>query len=176
MEELLADITTALDEMGVPYMITGNIALNFYTLPRSTRDIDLVIEALPEKAEDFIQQFNGPFYLEPNTVRQEWVGKGVGMFNLIDQQTFYKIDFIVRKPTRYETVKFNRRQKMDLGDRSVWVISPEDLILSKLQWVQQLQSERQLSDITQLLKSPDLDLAYLQHWIRQLNLETFGAL
>ncbi|MCY7349314.1 MAG: hypothetical protein LH606_01425 [Cytophagaceae bacterium] len=70
MEKLIANITAALDGMGVPYMITGSIALNFYTLPRSTRDIDLVIEALPEKAEAFIRQFAGQFYLEPTTVRQ----------------------------------------------------------------------------------------------------------
>ncbi|MCY7349315.1 MAG: hypothetical protein LH606_01430 [Cytophagaceae bacterium] len=98
------------------------------------------------------------------------------MFNLIDQETFYKIDFIVRKNTLYETVKFNRRQKIALGEQLVWVISPEDLVLSKLQWVQQLQSERQLDDIAKLLKASALDLGYLQEWTQKLNLNTFGSL
>jgi hypothetical protein len=65
---------------------------------------------------------------------------------------------------------------VNLENQTVWVISPEDLILSKLQWVQKLQSERQLHDIKQLLKSPELDEEYLQHWVRRLNLETFGSL
>ena len=157
-------------------MITGSIALNFYVLPRATRDIDIVIETLSETANTFIQRFSERFYLEPNTVRQEWAGRGVGIFNLIDQNSFYKIDFIVRRFHRYEITKFNRRNQVNWGNHPYWIISIEDLIISKLQWVQDLQSERQLSDITQLLDVPNLDLTYIRSWVAELDLKTFGTL
>lgn len=176
MDELLSSVTQVLDELAIPYMITGSIALNFYVLPRATRDIDIVIETLAETADAFIQRFSERFYLEPNTVRQEWAGRGVGIFNLIDQNSFYKIDFIVRRFHRYEIAKFNRRKQVSWGSHQYWIISIEDLIISKLQWVQDLQSERQLSDIAQLLDAPNLELTYIRNWVTELDLKTFGTL
>jgi len=58
----------------------------------------------------------------------------------------------------------------------VYVISLEDLILAKLQWIQTLYSDRQAQDIQNLLRNPDLDKGYLTHWIQELNLNTYELL
>ena len=57
---------------------------------------------------------------------------------------------------------------------NVTVCSPEDLIISKLQWIQILQSERQMNDIRNLLQLKDIDMQYIKNWISKLNLTTFN--
>ena len=42
--EVLKEIGGLLDRAGIAYMITGSTAANFYTVPRMTRDIDIVVE------------------------------------------------------------------------------------------------------------------------------------
>lgn len=33
-----------LEEAGIPYMLSGSTAMNFYARPRMTRDLDIVVE------------------------------------------------------------------------------------------------------------------------------------
>jgi hypothetical protein len=41
--EVLKIVTQRLREAGINYMISGSIASNYYTIPRMTRDIDVVV-------------------------------------------------------------------------------------------------------------------------------------
>ena len=45
-----------------------------------------------------------------------------------------------------------RRQKFALGDQGVYVISPEDLILAKLEWSKESLSEMHAKDIQNILR------------------------
>ena len=49
--EVIQDVTLSLDILGIPYMLTGSIAMNYYATPRMTRDIDMVIELHNSKIE-----------------------------------------------------------------------------------------------------------------------------
>ena len=158
------------------YMLTGSWALNFYTIPRMTRDIDLVIDVFQGQEMNFLALFRERFHMNEYTVTEEFMGKGVGIFNLIDNQTFYKIDFIIHKKNRYEQVKFSNRRQVIMDCTEVWIISPEDLIVSKLQWIQQLESDRQKDDIRQLLTMPDLNYRYMADWADYLKLNTYNLL
>ena len=91
-------------------MITGSTAANFYTVPRMTRDIDIVVELLERDIDRFIRLFENDYYLEPETVRA--AVKNKGMFNLIHDEYIIKIDFVVRKDTPYRRREFSRRKKV----------------------------------------------------------------
>ena len=95
------------------------------------------------------------------------------MFNLIDFKTAYKIDFILRQNSQYATVAFGRRQQNDGFGFPVYVITIEDLILAKLQWIQTLFSERQLSDIQMLLQEENIDINYIRYWLNELTINTY---
>jgi len=97
--EVLKDVARRLDRAEIAYMITGSMATNFYTLPRMTRDIDIVVELTEEHLGRFISLFEADFYLEPETVHAATRNKS--MFNLIQNQHVVKIDFIVRKDSSY---------------------------------------------------------------------------
>ena len=169
---LLKRITQAFEKENIPYMLSGSLALNSYSVPRMTLDIDIVIELRQENLDVFLSLFQNNYYIDNKTVRYET--ERVGMFNVIDHETGFKIDFILRKETDYRKLEFNRRRRIEILDFEVWIVSPEDLILSKIEWIQKLSSDKQMNDIQNLLTMPDLDKNYLLTWAKALNLKTFN--
>jgi hypothetical protein len=93
------------------------------------------------------------------------------MFNMIHSATIVKVDCIARKSTPYRLVEFEHRRRIDIAGQTVDVVAPEDLILSKLDWMRQSSSDLQLRDVRNLLSTvSDLDWEYLRHWANQLDL------
>ena len=169
--EVLQEVARRLVAAGIPYMVTGSIAANFYAVPRMTRDIDVVIELAERDADRFIELFQKNFYLEPETVRA--AARDKAMFNLIHNEYVLKIDFVVRKDSDYRRKEFSRRQKISVDNRPIYVVSPEDLILSKLAWAKDSESPVQLSDVRNLLKSVrGLNRRYLARWAKQLGVKS----
>jgi len=91
-------------------------------------------------------------------------------FNVIHVPTVIKIDCIVRKDTPYRRVEFARRRIIPVEGHAIRVVSPEDLVLSKLAWAKPSHSEMQLRDVRNLIGCvPDLDWQHLDHWARELD-------
>lgn len=162
-----------MDKNNFLYMISGSIALNIYAIPRMTRDIDIVIELSLERIDEFILLFPNS-YLNKSTIEEEVKRKG--LFNIIDHESGFKLDFIPRKDTDYFRQAFSRRKRIKELDTDLWVISLEDLILAKFIWIQDIQGEQQMHDIENLLLSPDKDMKYINKWCQELELNTFGLL
>lgn len=172
-EELavLKEVTQRLDHAGIPYMVTGSIAGNFYTVPRMTRDIDIVVELSETDLGRFVEAFQEGFYIDSEAV--EKAVKKRGMFNLIHTEHVVKLGFIVRKDSLYRRREFSRRRRVTIDDQALYVVSPEDLILSKLHWTKDSKSEVQLTDVRSLLKSvKKLNRRYLARWARALSVES----
>ncbi len=171
--ELLNRVCKSLEDNDIPYMISGSIALNIYTIPRMTRDIDIVIELSENRVDDFTSLFPDS-YFNKNTIKSEI--KKRGMFNIIDNQTGFKIDFIIRKETEYFKQAFANRQKIKELNTDIWVISLNDLIIAKIIWIQDYQSEKQVMDIENLLINPGTNKDYIKKWCNKMNLKTFNLL
>jgi len=170
--EVLTMIAARLEAAGISYMVTGSVAANYYAVPRMTRDIDLVVELSSGDADRFCDLFEGDFYLDRDAVRAAVAGRGA--FNLIQQAHVVKVDCIVRKNTDYRRTEFARQRRGSVEGRGFALVAPEDLIISKLDWMRATRSEVQLADVRNLLRSvPDLDKHYLAHWTECLGL---GAL
>src|SRR5437870_8170665 len=157
-EELegLKEVARRLAGAGIPYMITGSTAANFYAVPRMTRDIDIVVELSERDIGKFILAFEKDHYLEPETVRE--AVKNKRMFNLIHDQYVIKVDFIVRKDTPYRRREFSRKKK-NLGQRPEFEVGrPENLIFAKPGWAKRSHSQSQLKEVPNLIlsgKRPD---------------------
>ncbi len=169
--KLLQFICELLDNTNIAYMISGSIASNVYTIPRMTRDIDIVIELPLSKIDEFVSKFSN-FYFDKLTIKEEI--KREGMFNIIDNSTGFKIDFIIRKNSEYYNLAFNRRKRVKEFGTELWVISVEDLIIAKLIWTQQIYSEQQIRDIQNLLLFSEIDFDYIIEWCKKLKLKTFN--
>jgi hypothetical protein len=96
------------------------------------------------------------------------------VFNLIHQAYVIKVDCIVCKDSEYRRTEFGRRRHGMVEAHDLAFVTPEDLIISKLDWMRQTRSEVQLADVRNLLQSvPGLDRRYLAQWTERLGL---GAL
>lgn len=172
--ELLKRITNILEKNHFPYMVSGSHALNWYASPRITMDIDIVIELNTDNVEHFISLFHKGFYINKEIIIKET--KSQGIFNIIDLDTSFKIDFIVKKNHEYRIIEFERRKRIKYEDFEMWIVTPEDLIISKLIWIQDYQSDKQIEDIKTLLKLNDLEMNYILDWCEKLELATFNLL
>jgi len=169
--EVLTDTAHRLETAGIPYMITGSVAANFYAFPRMTRDIDIVIEADRSDIDRLLPLFNADFYIDRDSAAEAVDGKS--MFNVIHNEHLLKIDFIIRKDSAYRKLEFERRRKAEIEGVGVFIVSPEDLILSKLDWAKDSRSEMQLGDVKNLIRQvKNLDIPYIEKWVRSLGLET----
>ncbi|HHT9109164.1 MAG TPA: nucleotidyl transferase AbiEii/AbiGii toxin family protein [Candidatus Wunengus sp. YC63] len=169
--EVLKIVVKRLESAGVPYMITGSIAANFYTTPRMTRDIDIVIEIGENNIEVLFSLFSDDFYIDKDSIRTAICNKQI--FNIIHKEGVVKIDFIIRKDKKYSKIEFSRKRSIVFEELKINVTSPEDLILSKLFWAKDTLSEMQIRDVRNLMKTvPDLDIKYIENWIKELELES----
>jgi hypothetical protein len=143
---------------------------SFYGRPRMTRDVDIVVELSPHDAPRLVALFGEDFACAEEE-RREAIRRR-SLFNLIHFERVVKVDFVVRKESEYQRTEFQRRRRMPLDGRQLWVVAPEDLVLSKLEWAQSRHSELQLRDVRNLLESvAELDWSYVEWWARELGVE-----
>jgi hypothetical protein len=156
--DVLRDVSERLTSGGVAFMLTGSVAMNYYAQPRMTRDIDLVVNLSADQTDLVIRLFEDDYYIDRQAVANAIARRSI--FNIIHNRTVIKLDFIVLKDDQYRHEEFERRRQITLGDFQTWIVSREDLILSKLYWARDSKSDLQLRDVWNLLSS-DCDRAYL---------------
>jgi hypothetical protein len=171
--EVFQRITAALDQAGIAYMLSGSFASAYYGAPRSTQDIDLVIEASPAQLRTFIEHLPSDEYYANLEAALE-AHQRQSMFNVIDLATGWKIDLIFRKSRAFSQEEFRRRKLVEVADIPLFVASAEDVVVSKLEWSKLAQSRRHIEDVAGMLKLrwESLDRSYLEKWILELGLET----
>ncbi|HET9741776.1 MAG TPA: hypothetical protein VFQ00_03410 [Terriglobales bacterium] len=172
LEGLLARLVPILEHALATYMITGSVASSVHGSPRSTRDLDIVIAPSREQLLVMMQQFSqSEYYADKEQAMHAF--SHPSQFNVIDFATGWKIDFIIAEDSEYGRVAMERRQLSDLGTVSAYFASAEDVLLAKLRWARMGGSDRQLQDAFGIVRTqgPKLDIAYVEHWVRELSLE-----
>lgn len=171
--EVFRRIMTTLDQAGIAYMLAGSFASAYYGAPRTTQDIDLVVEATPGQLRTFVQLLSGnEYYVDLDTALE--AHRRQSLFNVVDMATGWKIDLIIRKSRAFSEEEFRRRNRVDLQGVALFVASAEDVVVSKLEWAKLAQSQRHIEDVAGILRMrwESLDRAYLEKWILELGLTT----
>ena len=158
----------------IPYMLSGSIAMGVYVVPRATKDIDFVVHLQVADVDGFVKHFQDGYYCSENAVRDA-VNRH-SMFNVIDHASGFKADFVVLKNEAYRLTEFERRRKADFYSMDIWIVSPEDLLISKLIWIQGWQAAVQMEDIKNLAEIKTLNKEYILQWVGILGLNTFNLL
>jgi len=166
--DIVRDISHRFEQARIAYMLTGSMAMNYYAQPRMTRDIDVVIAISPDDVGRVAALFRPDYYVSEENIRESIAHESI--FNLIHQESVIKVDCIIRKNSEYRQMEFERRQKISVLDFITFIVSKEDLIISKLSWAKNSNSDVQLSDVRNLLAT-GYDDAYLRHWTRELGLD-----
>ena len=171
--ETLDWICEKLRSLEIPYMITGGSAVGFWGHIRTTMDIDLVIQTRSNQVDAFLSAIRNEAYVDIQEAKRAIQGRA--MFNIIPNDTLFKIDIIpLNESDNYEVHKFSRRIIINFQDREINVISPEDLIISKLIWSRNAGgSERQIADCESIWKinQESIDMEYIKKWVKILDIE-----
>lgn len=167
-EEVLDRVLENLERHGIAFMVTGSLAGNLHGLPRATQDADVVVEGGRLQIERFVVELGDAFYANREAARDAFDHEG--MFNVIHLETGFKIDLIVRKSRPFSRAEFARRRTAEVAGRPRWFASPEDVILSKLEWSKMGSSERQFLDALNVarVQGGALDRVYLERWAAEL--------
>jgi len=172
IQDVLQRITSALDQAGIAYMLSGSFASAYYGAARSTQDIDFVIHASAKQLRSFIEALPvSEYYADLDSALE--AHQRQSLFNAIDQATGWKIDLIIRKSRPYSEEELGRRQRVNLHGVSLFMTTAEDAVISKLEWAKLAQSRRQTEDAAAILRARwgSLDHAYLEKWIGELDLK-----
>ena len=97
--ELLVDCLRRLNATGVTYYLTGSMASNYWGIPRTTHDLDFVVQLPPSAVPRILQAFGGDFYIEEAAVRAAY--RPPHQFNAIDTRSALKVDFWLPKPEAF---------------------------------------------------------------------------
>ncbi|NER32415.1 MAG: hypothetical protein F6J89_33690 [Symploca sp. SIO1C4] len=167
-------VTNLLDKLDILYVIGGSVASTIFGMPRMTMDVDIVV-ALPQpKIAPFVAGLSDAFYADEASIKTAVLQQT--SFNLIHFETAFKVDMFVVKQRPFDQQQLARRRAeyVDVNQTTpLWVATPEDIILAKLEWFHLGGgvSERQWRDVLGVLKTQQskLDVAYLRQWAAELN-------
>lgn len=166
--DVLRLVGDRLEAANLPFMLTGSFAMAYYGQPRMTRDLDLVVAMSAGDVDRIVAVLSPDFYIDVDNVRD--AVETERLFNLMHNESGIKVDLIVRKSTEYRQLEFSRRRRVVMESVSTWIVSREDLILSKLLWAREAHSELQLRDVRSMLDD-SVDRQYLQKWARTLGVD-----
>ncbi len=167
--DLLITVAGLLEKHAIPYILTGSFAVSYYGIPRSTHDIDFVIEVCSSvipKLNKFLTEFDDSFLKDEITA-------DTTNLNIYHLDSGIKLDFWLVKDDDYNKEKFRRKRRVIINKQAINLISAEDLIINKLLWCEKVRSDKHLSDVAGIIKiqGQKLDLEYMNKKLTQLGLK-----
>ncbi|HKP86808.1 MAG TPA: hypothetical protein VJZ26_11960 [Blastocatellia bacterium] len=166
-------VIAALDELGIPYLIGGSFASSLYGWARSTNDADLLAAIGPGQATALAEMLESEFYVDELAIKR--ATQSGRHFNVIHNETAFKVDIFIAKPGGFAEKQIARRQLRTVSngpEHKAYFASPEDTVLAKLEWYRRGNevSDLQWRDVLNVLKvqGGNLDLEYMRHWAREL--------
>jgi hypothetical protein len=167
LEKLISIIEAA----GIPYAVCGSLSSGFHGQPRATNDTDIIIAPTQDQLAMLLKSLEAGYYVSSEGAFEAMKMRSI--FNVIDNELGWKADLIFRQDNPYQLSKFDRRRRVKLMGIDLWVLSPEDVILSKLDWARDSGSDLQFRDVFGVIKVQwdKLDWDYLRRWAKDLDVE-----
>ncbi|MEW5946697.1 MAG: hypothetical protein AB1742_10910 [bacterium] len=170
---LLYRLIRAFENAGVEYLVTVSIASMAYGEQRFTNDVDVVAGLKKQNVHGIIASFPPEEFYVSEGAALEAVSSG-GRFNIIHTSSGAKIDVIIKKDSEYDNGRFRRAKRMQAAaDFEANFSSPEDVIIMKMKYYKEGESEKHLRDITGVMKvsGDSIDRNYIEGWAREFELE-----
>ena len=164
-------VIAALEAASIEYMIGGAVASWAWGEPRSTLDLDLVVNIPLESIQHLANELKKRDMLVSGEMILDIIleDRSDLPINAVHMHSGYKADlYPVREGDELRASAFSRRQKVDLGEPlgEVYLHSPEDLIIYKLWFYSISQQTKHLRDITSIVMTleDELDHSYIEKW------------
>lgn len=170
IHDLLRRFVEAAERLGIPYLITGSVAMIVHAEPRFTNDIDIVTALTLGKVGPFCANFPEPEFYCPEAAARDAARRHF-QFNILHIDSGLKIDVIVPAADEYDRTRLARAVRLPTGGGfDAWFASAEDVILKKLVFFKIGESPKHLSDCASIsrVQGERLDRAYIASWVERL--------
>lgn len=171
--QLLKKVLTIFEEHEIHYMITGSLVSSIQGEPRTTHDIDILVNITRSSIPTLVDTFQPPdYYISESAIEDAIQFKS--MFNLLDTKDGDKIDFWILTDDDFDRSRFNRKVAEKILGLSMNISTPEDTILMKLKWARLSGgSRKQFLDALRVyeIQFANLDIKYIQLWVNYLKVQ-----
>lgn len=154
----------ALEKAKVAYMLSGSLASMYYSFPRATTDADFVLELGSTRLSEIADLLGPGFRIDPQMMFESVTGTTKNDVEVIG--TPFKIELFRLSSQPFDRERFSRRIKAKLLDRTVWLPTPEDVIIQKLLWNRPKDREDVIGVIA--AQRTTLDIKYIHRWCDEL--------
>jgi hypothetical protein len=157
----------ALDAEQIDYMVVGSLSSNFFGIPRSTHDADLVLQLSPGGMAKVRSRLSSVFRFDPQTTFESVTG--TNCTRVIVPETDYMLELFRLGADPHDQERFRRRLQVPYLDRNVWLPTAEDVVITKLRWSVSQHRTKDLNDVRDVLavQKGKLDLDYLYRWTNE---------
>ena len=172
----LFPVVEAFEQLGIDYYVGGSVASLAHGFYRTTADVDIIAYIRMKDIQPLVQRLQDAFYIDADMIKEAI--KHRSEFNLLHYNTMFKVDVFIQKNRPFDLEVRSRVEEGTLtdsqNDRPFFVESPEDVVLTKLEWYKMggEVSDRQWRDVLGVLKlrGTALELQYLLHWAAVLDI------
>lgn len=166
-----APFLVPLENLGLPYCVTGSVAASIYGEPRLTADIDVVLLVVMRDLARFRTAFpETDYYVPPDETLHLELARLRGMFNVIHHATQFKVDVYVAGQDALHAWALAHRRRISLGDTQIWVAPPEYVILRKLEYYREGEQDKHMRDIRFILAATPIDRSFVTSEAARLGL------
>ena len=168
---LFSLFTSRLNDRKLNYAVTGSVATIAYGEPRLTHDIDIVLELGVGEIASFVLAFPASeFSVAPiEKIKNEILRPERGHFYLIHLETGFKADIYLKGDDELHQWALDNKRSFEFQGVMLPLAPPEYVIIRKLEYFRDGQSDKHLTDIKKILdNSPEIiDLAYIDAYVRR---------
>jgi hypothetical protein len=163
-DDIVYAVIDYLNEHGVPYMLVGSLATNFYCVPRSTEDGDVVVETSVAELAQRISRATTSIKFDPQLSFESVTA--TRKIVLRTREHNFEVELFQLSEDAHDKARFARRVQVETLDRKAWVASLEDMIITKLRWSQHAGREKDISDARNLIgvQREHIDWPYVESW------------
>lgn len=166
--------TEKLNNNNIPYAVTGSVASIIYGEPRMTHDIDLVLEVSVNTVDNLITSFNSDeFYVPPiEIIKTEILRSNRGHCNIIHISTGFKADLYFTGNDDFQIWAIKNAKQIDLNNSKFFIVPPEYVIIKKLEYYKEGNSQKHIADIKAILynSNESIDFNFLEEQILKFGL------
>jgi hypothetical protein len=170
--ELLKRVVIVLENKQLRYFVTDSIASMYYGEPRMTLDVDVVVDLPLTRVKEFCSAFaKDEYYVSEDAARD--AVRRFSQFNILHGESGLKVDVIIPDAGEFNASRLRRARRVHpFPGLEASFSSAEDVILKKLDYYREGQSEKHVRDIASMLKvsGDKLDFGYIEQWVQRLDL------
>ncbi len=165
IQELAILVFETAERIGVEFMAVGAFAAGAYGVPRSTRDVDILVsvnvaggvEALINSLSHAVE-FDRQVVFDTLTWGRRLVGK-------TRSSPPYKVELFEMFDDPFVQSEFSRRSKVfvPILNRTTWLPTAEDVIVQKLRWGRSKDLD-DARDVLAVQGTETLDMPYIESW------------